>query len=652
MTHREAFETWRRDFPARLNQFEPREPAKGTTLRRVLTLDAKRAQPEQRSIACILSTETPVIRQGYREVLKHNDSAVDLSRADDGVLPLLWSHDPAQHLGSVRDIRIHDGKLRGTLHFAKGDFAEEKWQAVRDGHLRHVSVGYAVDDYDADRDSDLPLVNVTRWTLHEVSCVTVPADVGATIGRSMDAGLVTELPVDLELLRKEQALHSIWPQIEGIREHPQFARAFEELYRLAVKERFEEARELAGEIWQRAREAHDYTEADGTRRCAEQKYQDIITDDDHRLEWRQQSSDKDKGGSEMSNYAGFFVNKEVGERGLESFNLSRALAAQFDPASAQRAGFELEVMREASKARGKADGYAIPPQLLFTRDVTKGGTGSNLVGTDHLNNQYIDTLKSMMVSGRMGVTMLEGLVGDVSIPKGSSDSTAGWIAGDGSDDVSESDPGFTAVTLSPKTVGAYTSYSRKMLLQALPQADMLLRRSLAYSVAKAIDTAVLNGSGLSNQPLGIIGQSDVATPTYANGGSPSFNDLVDLEGELMADDAPLSSLGYVTTGSLASVLKKTQVVSGQDRMVWETTEAGEGRVNGYRAVHSSICPDGHVIFGNWSECLLGMWGGLDINVDPYTQSTAGTVRIIIFQDVDVAVRHGESFAVLSEAAPE
>jgi hypothetical protein len=42
--------------------------------------------------------------------------------------------------------------------------------------------------------------------------------------------------------------------------------------------------------------------------------------------------------------------------------------------------------------------------------------------------------------------------------------------------------------------------------------------------------------------------------------------------------------------------------------------------------------------------MIGMWGSLDLMVDPYTGSTAGTVRVVALQDVDVAVRNLESFA--------
>jgi hypothetical protein len=42
-----------------------------------------------------------------------------------------------------------------------------------------------------------------------------------------------------------------------------------------------------------------------------------------------------------------------------------------------------------------------------------------------------------------------------------------------------------------------------------------------------------------------------------------------------------------------------------------------------------------------------MFGGLDIVVDPYSNSSSGTVRIVALQSVDVAVRHAVSFCAAS-----
>ncbi|MEZ7686630.1 phage major capsid protein, partial [Neisseria flavescens] len=55
-----------------------------------------------------------------------------------------------------------------------------------------------------------------------------------------------------------------------------------------------------------------------------------------------------------------------------------------------------------------------------------------------------------------------------------------------------------------------------------------------------------------------------------------------------------------------------------------------------------------LIFGNWSDLMIAHWGVLDVIVDPYTKSTAGAVRITTLQDVDIAVRHVESFAAIKD----
>ena len=56
-----------------------------------------------------------------------------------------------------------------------------------------------------------------------------------------------------------------------------------------------------------------------------------------------------------------------------------------------------------------------------------------------------------------------------------------------------------------------------------------------------------------------------------------------------------------------------------------------------------------IMFGNWADMILGMWGGLDIMLDPYTHSTSGTKRVVALQDVDVAIRRVASFSAMKDA---
>ena len=63
-----------------------------------------------------------------------------------------------------------------------------------------------------------------------------------------------------------------------------------------------------------------------------------------------------------------------------------------------------------------------------------------------------------------------------------------------------------------------------------------------------------------------------------------------------------------------------------------------------KGTSSGVCSA--MIFGNFADLMIGMFGGLDVLVDPYTGSSNGATRIAMFQDVDVAVRHAESFAAI------
>ena len=96
---------------------------------------------------------------------------------------------------------------------------------------------------------------------------------------------------------------------------------------------------------------------------------------------------------------------------------------------------------------------------------------------------------------------------------------------------------------------------------------------------------------------------------------------------------------------MAGALKGTATDTGSGRFVLQG-----GQINGYNAIVSNQCTAGNMYFGNFDDLLIGMFGGLDLVVDPYTASTTGTVRVVALQSVDVAVRHATSFAFGNDGA--
>jgi hypothetical protein len=59
-----------------------------------------------------------------------------------------------------------------------------------------------------------------------------------------------------------------------------------------------------------------------------------------------------------------------------------------------------------------------------------------------------------------------------------------------------------------------------------------------------------------------------------------------------------------------------------------------------------------LIYGAWSEVLIGMWGdGVEVLVNPYgsTQFAAGSVQVRVLVNADVQLRHIGSFAAITDA---
>ena len=624
------FQTWLSDFQRRYAELTPANSrATEGTFYVTRALDMTRAQEDQRTVEAILSSSSPVGRRTYDQVLRHSEDSVDLHRLVDGGLPLLFSHDPGQIIGRAVNIRVYDGALRSRLRFSKSAKGEEVWQDVVDGIATGISIGFNISEYVFDESGDTQ--TVTRWTPLEASVVAMPADINARIERSLELGLFTQRPAEI---RSMDLQHKLVARYTGMLEkQPGIAEA-------------KHMRENLSEVQTRMMTVKTDEDAE--------KCLDLIRDISITF-WAGDDNDEQeiRGIRTADPYSNQSIITSRGNAMETQFSLCRAIAMQFDPAAARTGGPELEIMQDAARRSGKrANGnYTLPEAAIFTRAVTKGTTGGNLIGVDHLGYEFIPALRERLITGRMGATLLTGLTGDLQIPKQLTDSAAGWIAGDGSDAVGASDPTYDKITMAPTTVGVKSTISRKMILQGDPASEMLLRNSLAFAVAKAIDSAALIGDGTSNVPVGILETADIGTDTYANGGAPSFGDIVDLEGALMVDDADMGNLGYVTTAALASTLKQTEIVSTTGQMIWTTRGEGEGIMNGYRSLVSNIVPAGYVLFGNWSDLIIGMWSGYDFTVDPYTRASYGDIVINLLLDCDVAVRHGESFAELHEAAP-
>ena len=323
------------------------------------------------------------------------------------------------------------------------------------------------------------------------------------------------------------------------------------------------------------------------------------------------------------------------------FRVSRAIAAA--AGLGVDAGFEREVQTELAKRAGRpAEGIFIPTEI-FERRVLTTSTGSELVPTDHRPDQYISALTASSVVRGLGARVLSGLTGNLSIPRETDSPAIGWVAENAA--LSSDDADFDAVTLSPKHAGALSEFSRNMLLQASPDVEGLLRQLLARNIALTIDRAAIRGGG-SNEPVGVLATSGIQKVT-----SPAsiFEGIAEAVAKADAENVG-GSRAILTTPEIRKIAALALDIT--NRPIGVSTV-----FHGLPVTFSNQVPktlgggtEHGLIYGDWSELLIGVWSEIDILVNPF-ESTAyskGNVSIRAMATVDVAVRHPKAFVSIED----
>jgi HK97 family phage major capsid protein len=365
-------------------------------------------------------------------------------------------------------------------------------------------------------------------------------------------------------------------------------------------------------------------------------------------------------------------NVDLNAKEQRDYSVVRAINAAIS-GNWKDAGLEREISAEIERQTGKSTSGFFMPHNLDMRaayNVGTAGQGGNLVATNLLAGSFIDVLRNNALIMQMNPTVLTGLVGNVAIPRATAATSTYWVTEASA--ITESEATFDQVTLSPKQIGARSQYSRLALQQTTPDIEMIVRNDLAKVMALGIDAAAIYGTGSSGQPKGILNQSGIGSVAMgtngaafidgASGSTSGLDQLISLEGKLDTANALNGSLYYLTNAKVVAALKKLKTAYGE--YLWTaadgvTTNGTPGGVNGYPVMRSNQVPSNltkgsgtglsALIFGDFSQLVIGMWGALEILPNPYGSGyTAGSVDIRAMQTCDIAVRHAESFAAISD----
>ena len=612
------------------------------------------AEKDERVYEFAFSSEFPVARNFGNEVLSHDDGAMDLDRLNNSA-PLLFNHDPNKVIGVVERAYVDKKKKKGysRVRFSKNSFAEEVRQDVKDGILRNVSTGYVINDME-ERDNDFL---ATNWQPYEVSIVATPADTSVGIGRSL---------VDSDTMSIDEN-HSIMDDKRANADTASVVKPHTPEKEMPEEQNLEVVRS----------EATKKAQSDERTRIRE------ITALCNRHSLSEMGDQMIANGTTL-NEARANVLEKLGAKPIETvtpvelnhkenreYKISAGIQALCDGNwDRPGAGFAREVSQDIAKnsvTGGSSRSLFIPYSALNRATyVTSGATtGGNIVATDLRADDFIEALRNNTVMVGLGVQVLSGLVGDVAIPRRSGVASTGYLSSE-TTAISQAESTFDQISMTPKTLATMSKFSRNMLIQATPGIEQLVRNDLSEGINVGLDLGILNGTGSSGQPTGIMQTSGIGSVAMGtNGGAITVDALVDLETALMEDNASVNadSISYVTNAKVMGAIKKLKT-SGGEYLVNNNLQAlGRGAtpiaVNGYPLAMTNQVPSNltkgstsgscsAVVLGDFSQAILGLFGGgVEITVgedsDDFAKNLTSVKAVVAF---DVAVRHAQSFAAI------
>jgi HK97 family phage major capsid protein len=352
---------------------------------------------------------------------------------------------------------------------------------------------------------------------------------------------------------------------------------------------------------------------------------------------------------------------ELGTRGgrewadlCRGFEL-RQVAGHLDDGRAL-SGRTAEVVTEL-RNRGGFRGVPVPFEALERR---AGETVADGVPAPRDVRPMIDRLFPDSAAARMGAEMINIGTGETEHPVATGGATSGWQATEtgavGAPSVYET----SGLVLKPHyTLGTQMRLTRRATLQTGAGLEAAIRRDMAGAIGAALDKAVFLGTGADGQPLGVVaGAATYGITSTAVSAAPSWAAFRAAITRFMLANA-------VSAPSQVRVLMRPEVwddldaqVAAESAPLWEMDRlraaVGAGNVtltsNGLAAPAGSPLATTALLTtstGGVSPIFVGMWGGVDLIRDPYSDAASGGLRLTALVTADVTIGRAAQLQVLT-----
>jgi len=589
---------------------------------------------EARTVVISFSSEYPVERWDWTETLGHKPEEIDLARFEDGA-PFLCDHNWSDQRGVITKAWVEGGRGYAEVKLSRNPLGEQLLIDMQDGIARNISVGYRIQEAElTKRENDTEHWRVTRWLPLEISSVSVPADPTVGLGR---AETNHELPITLRGATMDTEENQETPNAPA----PDQARNEQTPVQKPVVRTTASTAPVPNDAQRIAQAGEQYGAVDLSN--------EFIRDGKNFEQFREALMTKLHSKRNDTTAESTAHNLDIEEKDLRRYSVISALRAaatgnwktaglerQISSAIAERSGKDPEGVYLSYEALGYGLRKQINGNMQRMQSAGAAGLGAELVATELHSELFINVLRARAKVGGLGARFMSGLVGTVDIPKQSGSATFYWVSEDGAP--TDSDISFTTVQMTPNTIATAVPITRRLMIQSTPDIEMLVRDDIMDGMALGLDNALLKGTGLNNQPLGILGTSGIGAVDLTGGAN--WAKIVELETDCAEANADAMTSAYLMRPTMRGALKTTEKASNTGQFIWDGNS-----VNGYTAEVTTEMPANQILFGDFSQAMVGLWGALDVVPDKSTKAASGGLVMRLFQDADVAIRHPQAFSL-------
>ena len=269
-------------------------------------------------------------------------------------------------------------------------------------------------------------------------------------------------------------------------------------------------------------------------------------------------------------------------------------------------------------------------QLSAEKRTLSVATADGVVETEVEN--ILAPLRDNSVLINAGAKYLTNLNGNVKLPV----MNKGNVTWEG-ETASAKDAGntITAKELKPKRLTAFVDVSKQFLIQDSADAEATLRADIVNAIGEKLQKTILGTAvGSETQPNGIF-SIDASAVTSVT----TFKDICDLEAKVDDSNAGANRC-YLVSNKAKAGLRNMAKSTKSTELVMQN-----GEIDGTKVYATSSIADKYIAYGDFSNLVIGQWGGIDLVVDQYTVAKEGCVRLVINCYFDAVVTRPEAIAI-------